>query len=1091
MAAPNQPTGIKTETSSRSIIITWVENDEPDIKGYNIYNSMTSGGGISGYVKINPELLITPLRTENIVLSSSEAIINTPGVRTTTIVENVDPTRIFGFTHDNLLENKRQYYVITAVNNTNEESVYSIEVSSVPLNISTDLVNFPIRSSDEVARSIIARIQDRNKNVDVKPGTVTRDIHIDPQAAEFGNLFVQIDFLQRSQSFISLLDLDDPNDTGESIPVAESAYKTTLKSAYGIQSDAELQDLIDFAFDKLAGNYNVIRKGAEPSIGEVIFYTSTAPLANITIPVGTIVSTSATQSQGSINFQTTSEALIIASSISSYFNNAAQRYEIKVPVQSVDSGSITNVSSGTIINSNFQLMQVTNNKPTQGGIDSESNLDLATRGQLAFTSLDLGRLEGYKKTAIETHGVTDVLVVDAGHPLMQRDYDDVRKKHVHGKVDIYFKGSRILTESDTFGFKYKKIKGDLFNVTDATLAVNQRFTLTNSVLTSSTPAFMVQEVYNVSQAQAYDLLGNCDLYNNLISIPKTQYTLDLVNGDITFHSGLSLGDSITADYKYKQSITSEPLIVTALGGENLFTTVSSPIAETTDVISLLRVVNSDVVTTVLTRDVDYTIDNSNGDILLLNGGGSIFIGGGLTAGDSLVIDYDRIHTVAGETVLSSASLGQTTASLVNENILESVIIESDGVTINLDQNNTKNASIGMAVGDIIRVTYYYRDADPIYMTSQPVNSIISVIDSSNVALAPEVNYKFNDINDLLLEGNSVNATKNISIIYDSTTPAILSGRLTRNQETMNLISTEKREFDKKGVDIDTVVVRNEAGTVTYTPSIDYIVADPEAATGNGTITRTSSSSITSGQAVVVEYKHGELITVNYDVNSLIGIIQNNVKTDRHITADVLVKQANEIGVDLEFSIRLTKNSFAPTVKNAIMTRIGNALGNSKMGQRISQSDIVSIIDTTPGVDYVILPLLKMAAADGTHIVNEQILGAAWSVVTVGVATSYKTTAGILAHTTSGNASNQNYFWRVSQDDINLTLVETAAEVALGVGRAFIDSDGAVYVSTFENDDPSARKITVGYNVFNEIGSKDLAISDLDYLSLNSITIHIV
>jgi hypothetical protein len=236
----------------------------------------------------------------------------------------------------------------------------------------------------------------------------------------------------------------------------------------------------------------------------------------------------------------------------------------------------------------------------------------------------------------------------------------------------------------------------------------------------------------------------------------------------------------------------------------------------------------------------------------------------------------------------------------------------------------------------------------------------------------------------------------------------------------------------------------------------------------------------------------KLLKFLISINSLIGPLQQNIDVKRHITADVLVKLANKIDIDLEFTVKLKFGASSPVVKDTLANNISAIFNQKKMGQRINQSDVIAVIDDTKGVDYVILPLTKMVISDGTHIANEQIpKNAQWLIHLVSTVTAYKTITGILQYNTAGSASDSSKFWRISEDDVALTLVNSANEVANGAGRGYIASDGTVYVSTIANDNPAAHIITVAYNVHGETGCHDVVTTDLDYLNLNSLTIHAI
>lgn len=1167
MARPTQPTGISTEASGNMIIVRWIQNPEPDIKGYNIYNSTTSSGGVSGYVKLNNELITVYSEIRNDVKSSTETIEIIGGQRITTTIEDIEEVQIFSYTHSELLDDKTQYYVITAVNNNDEESLLSIEIWDKPLILTTNLVDFPIRSSSDVARTMIDKILDRYPNIDVKPGTMTRDIHIDPHAAEFGHLYVYIDFLSKSQSFLTLLQIDDPDNTGESITIADSTYKQNLQLATGL-SGTDTQALIDLAFDKLSGNFQVFRKNAISSTGEVVFYSIIKPLATITIPVGTIVSTDATSAKQAINFQTITEAQMLINSIEEYYNSATQRYEITVLVESIETGEITNVATNTIINSTLTEFQVTNIAPTKNGQDVESNRNLANRSILAFTNLDVGTRDGYLRTTIETQYIEDVLVVDAGHELMQRDYDYTRHMHVFGKVDVFFKGNVGITYTETFGFLYR---GGFRETAQIDSITDQRVTIVNSEVTSSTPVYLIQEVINVQKADSYDLTGNYTLYKNAVELMKNTYSLNLETSEIILNTPLSTGDNVTADYEYKILVENENVLASAAGGEifvnldvplvdgkpvdiftesiylfrsslfsvdtvaDIITIIPEHVFHTGDVVNLsstdtipspfladtdyyvIRLSNTqlklasslananvgigvDIITSgvgslsifpsdkiTLVREVDYTINYDTG---VVSFSFSRFPTG-LYVNDAITADYDYVEEVIGEIVVSTAAGGETELTLVNSKVVESFVIEPNGQTVNLNERNKINNDIGMSITDTIRVTYKFRKAPEVVLSNQPVDEIVSVSTLESTQLVENIHYTFNKADDILREGNSIYAVRNIEMMYDEDTN-LPQGRLFTNEDELSVISTEPKNLSLKGVDINTVIVLSQDKSIIYTNNNDYVLTEPDTSFGYMTIQRSLGSSIPDGSTIIVQYQYGEPITVSYNINSLISTVQDKINKKRHLTADVLVKSANRIDVDLEFTAKLKTGANSPGVKDQLSTELFAIFNQKTLGERINQSDIIRIIDENVGVDYAILPLTKMTVSDGAHIAYESLpKTTVWTVHETNVSTCYKSASNVLRYETVGSASDNSKFWRVSQSDEELEIVESIAEVSQGLGRAFIASDGSIYLSTIDDIDPSSYLITVAYNVQGETGSNDIVITDLDYLNLKSLIIHTI
>ena len=92
---PGPPTGLAAFPGDGRIDLAWNANGEPDIAGYRVYRSSTSGGG---YNQINPGLVASPAYA--------------------------DTTVVNGTTY---------FYVVTAENTVGEESGYSNEVNGIPV----------------------------------------------------------------------------------------------------------------------------------------------------------------------------------------------------------------------------------------------------------------------------------------------------------------------------------------------------------------------------------------------------------------------------------------------------------------------------------------------------------------------------------------------------------------------------------------------------------------------------------------------------------------------------------------------------------------------------------------------------------------------------------------------------------------------------------------------------------------------------------------------------------------------------------------------------------------------------------------------
>jgi hypothetical protein len=92
--APAPPTGLSATPGNSTVSLDWNNNDENDLKGYNVYRSTTSG---SGYAKLNGTFLANSNYTDS----------------------NANGTRTY-------------YYVVTAIDTSNNESNDSNQVSTTP-----------------------------------------------------------------------------------------------------------------------------------------------------------------------------------------------------------------------------------------------------------------------------------------------------------------------------------------------------------------------------------------------------------------------------------------------------------------------------------------------------------------------------------------------------------------------------------------------------------------------------------------------------------------------------------------------------------------------------------------------------------------------------------------------------------------------------------------------------------------------------------------------------------------------------------------------------------------------------------------------
>jgi hypothetical protein len=467
------------------------------------------------------------------------------------------------------------YYVVTAVyniNGTEYESEFSPEVSGAPIILSPTIGTLPSVTRQQIVRDTVLSIQRSQPNIDVKPGSVTRDVFIDPFSSEAERIRFIVDFLHKAQAFSSLLEIDDPGNTGFSIPVSQSSYKTALKYAFFLTGDADVQTVINNAFDHLAARRGVTRLSGKRARGEITAYTTTRPTTTRVIPIGTVVL------GGAVNFRTTSAGQISTGGAGVSYSPSTGRYSTRVFVQADAPGTAGNIGPGAV--QGFQNgpsgVLATNESFMFGGTNTETNRELATRADGVLSSVDSGTYRGYTQTATSVPGVSQVNVVDAGHALMLRDIDPATGQHLGGMVDIWLKGTNLATVTDVFAFSFEIKKaiqfepiGDLADLKFR--AVDPDLSASNPIIEMLDYPAYGYEFENITTGQVLDL-------TDVIILPPDGIQLSAdYNDPINNH----MGDIFRGSYRYRTSdkyvFPRQPVrSIVSLTGDPTLTNVVSP-----------------------------------------------------------------------------------------------------------------------------------------------------------------------------------------------------------------------------------------------------------------------------------------------------------------------------------------------------------------------------------------------------------------------------------------------------------------------------------------------------------------------------------
>jgi hypothetical protein len=113
-------------------------------------------------------------------------------------------------------------------------------------------------------------------------------------------------------------------------------------------------------------------------------------------------------------------------------------------------------------------------------------------------------------------------------------------------------------------------------------------------------------------------------------------------------------------------------------------------------------------------------------------------------------------------------------------------------------------------------------------------------------------------------------------------------------------------------------------------------------------------------------KENERITVNYEYNKLITDSSEAIEDERTITADVLIKEASKIEVDVTAYIVVSEEyeNKEESVSQDVSNQISDSLNSESLGTTIDKSDVSGDISNVEGVDRVRITLFNTTGNTG-------------------------------------------------------------------------------------------------------------------------------
>lgn len=339
------------------------------------------------------------------------------------------------------------------------------------------------RTLRQIELSLADSIENQDSSIDTVKGPVF-DMYIRPQAAQIRSLELLFDDLSRRYSLDYIL-----------------SQNATVLQLYG-------------------ANHGLRRSLGRAARGHVTFFTHSAPGPDeiVVVAAGTVVSTT----DSTISFRTLRDAFILGSSLGAYYNAAARRYEVRVPIEALGAGQLFEVPQNRIVRIQSTVRGidgVVNRERIAGSTEFESTSRFGARISSKFNGLALGSGDGLKQLVkqFDTASIEDVQMI------FSTDIENFRRRTRRSAWDLYIIGS--VSESA--------------EVTFIGNAIQRTFSL------PSTPALSVQSVRVGSASVGFTFLPDPTFQFRSSTQANDQVELDVIPG---------LNETVTISYTYDKLI---------------------------------------------------------------------------------------------------------------------------------------------------------------------------------------------------------------------------------------------------------------------------------------------------------------------------------------------------------------------------------------------------------------------------------------------------------------------------------------------------------------------------------------------------------
>lgn len=365
------------------------------------------------------------------------------------------------------------------------------------------------KSFEEIYESIRNNINDRDPNIDSKPGTFISDVFVCPQADELAAIYANLKLMELNQSPLLC--------TGASL-------------------------------DRIAHNYFTVREGSTYATGTIRFYINNTNRSNLTvsmvpeeiyIPSGFQVSTSANNISDAIHFTVREAIRVSASKILTLPLDPSIGYKyletsIIAVLPGENGNQDANMINTMVTEKLYGILAVSNPLATTGGRDQENDESLRFRILKAVTGASICTKDGYLKYIIQQNNVNDALIVGGGDKIMFRDggYLDASDTYRYGQggmVDIWIRG-QVPIEIST-----------VFNITTTYLEKK-----TPDIIFDMQPVLSIAYVKSRASGYIYDNASN---YDTEVSVHADNTTSVEYYTDVLWDFSITDTFPDVADYK--------------------------------------------------------------------------------------------------------------------------------------------------------------------------------------------------------------------------------------------------------------------------------------------------------------------------------------------------------------------------------------------------------------------------------------------------------------------------------------------------------------------------------------------------------------